>query len=105
DRRRNSGKGNHRRRQAGGGRCRCFVALREMLSRWWTEHQTENGRRSSNEVRFEENQRGRDNEMENSKLPARFAARCRSYRRSRPSLRRRENSGNESQPVHAFERG
>src|SRR5438132_8012328 len=50
-------------------------------------------------IRFEENQRGRDNEMENSELPARFAARCRSYRRSRPSLRRRENSGNGSQPV------
>ena len=38
-------------------------------------------------------------------LPARLAARSRSDRRSRASLRRRENSGNGSQPIHAFERG
>ena len=105
DRGRNSGKGNQRRRQAAGEPCRCFVALREMRSRCWDRDQTENSRRSSNQIRFEENQRGRDNEMENSKLPARFAARRRSYRRSRASLRRRENSGNGSQPVHAIERG
>ena len=46
-----------------------------------------------------------DNEMEDSELSPRFAARCRSYRRSRASLRCRENSGNGSQPVHAFDRG
>ena len=43
--------------------------------------------------------------LENSEFSAGFAARCRSYRRSRPRVWNRQNSGDDARPFHADEPG
>ncbi len=47
----------------------------------------------------------KSSDLEDSEFSAGFAARCRSYRRSRPRVWNRQNSGNDARPFHADEPG
>src|SRR5436190_10562187 len=77
-----------------------------MFSRNRHRNRPENCCRNSHAFRAAEN-RGHEpvRNLEDSELPPRFAARCRSDRRSPPLVRNRQNSGKDPRTVHANERG